>query len=127
MTDRSEVEILLRGLYAARVRGDLGRVLETFTQGAIFKIAGSSSTSPISLIAVGIDEFRPWLALMIKTFKLTDQLTLSMLIEGQDAAVHWRARIHSRITGATTVTEFVDLVHIENRRINSYTEFFVPC
>jgi ketosteroid isomerase-like protein len=126
MTDRSEVEILLRGLYAARVRGDLGRVLETFAPGAIFKIAGSSSTSPISLIAVGIDEFRPWLALMIKTFKLTDHLTVSMLIEGQDAAVHWRARIHSRITGATTLTEFVDLVHIENRCINSYTEFFVP-
>src|SRR5215469_12742296 len=71
MTDRAEVDALLRGLYAARLRGDL----------------------------VGVNEYRPLLAVMIKTFKLRDQAILTILIDGTKAAVHWRAGVHSRITG----------------------------
>ncbi len=126
MTQRSDIENLLHGLYAARVRGDLAGVLASFTPGAKFEIAGASNASPISVVALGIDEFRPWLSLMIKSFRLIDHVTLSILIDGDAAAVHWRARIVSKITGATVLTEFVDLVRIENGRIGSYTEFFAP-
>jgi ketosteroid isomerase-like protein len=38
--------------------------------------------------------------------------------------VHWRANIHSKITGATVPTELVDLVEVRNGRIVSYIEFF---
>jgi ketosteroid isomerase-like protein len=126
MTDRSEVETLLQRLYAARVRGDLGGVVDTFARGAKFEIAGASNMSPISVSAVGIDEFRPLLALMFKAFRLTDHTILSILIDGKKAAVHWRAKIHSKITGTIVLTEFVDLVHIGNGKIDSYTEFFAP-
>ena len=126
MTQRSDIEKLLHGLYAARVGGDLAGVLASFTPGAKFEIAGASNTNPISVIALGVDEFRPWLALMMRTFRLVDHATLSILIDGDAAAVHWRARIVSKITGATVLTEFVDLVQIENGRIGSYTEFFAP-
>jgi ketosteroid isomerase-like protein len=126
MTSRLEIEGLLHELYAARVRGDLKAVCNAFSNSAKFEIAGASHASPIAVIAVGIDEFRPWLALMLKTFRLTDHVILSMLVDGAHAAVHWRARIHSRITGATVLTELIDLVQVENGRIASYTEFFVP-
>jgi ketosteroid isomerase-like protein len=125
MTDRGETEALLRGLYAARVRGDLGGVIAAFSPDAKFEIAGSSDTHSVSVIALGIDEFRPWLAAMIKTFTLTDHVILAMLIDGQNAAVHWRAKVRSHITGKTVMTEFVDLVSVENRCIVSYTELFV--
>ena len=125
MTSRGEIETLLRSLYAARIRGDLGGAVDTFAPGAKFEIAGASETNSISVIAVGMDEFRPWLAAMIKTFSLTNHAILAILIEGENAAVHWRARVHSNITGKNGMIEFVDLVHIENRRIDSYTEFFV--
>jgi ketosteroid isomerase-like protein len=126
LTDRNAIENLLHSLYAARVRGDLRAVVDLFDPGAKFEMAGASNTSPIMVIALGVDEFRPWLTIMIKTFKLTDHAILSMLIDGDRAAVHWRARIHSKITGATVLTELVDLIHIGNGRIDSYTEFFVP-
>jgi ketosteroid isomerase-like protein len=124
MTSRGEIETLLRNLYAARIRGDLGGVVDTFAPGAKFEIAGASETNSISAIAVGIDEFRPWLAAMIKSFALADHTTLAILIERENAAVHWRARVHSNIAGKTLMIEFIDLVRIENRRIDSYTEFF---
>jgi len=126
MTDRTAIESLLHGFYAARVRGDVEAVCNAFAADAKFEIAGASQASPIALIAVGHDEVRRWLTLMIKTFRLADHAILSMLIDGPSAAVHWRARVHSRITGAAVLTEFVDLVEIANGRIGAYTEFFAP-
>src|SRR5438876_11586451 len=98
MTDRLEINCLLRELYAARVRGDLDRVCQTFLPDAKFHIAGTSHERSITIAAVGLDEIRSWLALMIKTFQLTDQTVLSVIIDGTKAAVHWRATVHSRIT-----------------------------
>jgi ketosteroid isomerase-like protein len=127
MTERVETERLLLELYAARVRGDLAAVCATFTNDAAFQVAGAgSNASPVAMKAVGIAEFRPLLAIMIKSFKLSEQTILSMLIDGNKAAVHWRAKIYSRITGTTVLTELVDVVEVRDGRIASYTEFFVP-
>jgi ketosteroid isomerase-like protein len=126
MMDRLEIDRLVRELYAARMRGDLEGVCRTFSNDAKFQIAGASHATPIAITAVGIDEIRSWLALMIKTFQLSDQTVLSIIIDGAKAAVHWRATIHSRITGATVVTELIDLIQVRDRRITSYIEFFVP-
>jgi hypothetical protein len=57
---------------------------QSFSIDAQFEIAGASQTSPISVTAVGIDEIRPVLAVMIRTFKLTEQTILSMIIEGPE-------------------------------------------
>ena len=127
MTDRAEIETLLQTLYAARFKGDLAGVLACFSSSVAFRVAGSSQARQISIIAVGIGELRPWLTLMIKTFRLLDQDIASVIIDQQHAAVHWRARVLSKITGAEVLTEFVDLVRIEDHRIASYSEFFVPC
>jgi ketosteroid isomerase-like protein len=126
MTDRLDTERLLLELYAARVRGDLPGLSGTFAPDATFRIAGASNASPTAITAVGVDQFRPLLAIMIKSFKLSDQTILSMIIDGAKAAVHWRAKVLSRIAGTTVLTELVDMVEIRNGRIASYTEFFVP-
>lgn len=127
MTERVVIERLLLELYAARIRGDLAAVCATFTNDAHFQVAGASSTaSPIAMKALGIGEFRPLLAIMIKSFKLSEQKVLAMLIDGARAAVHWQAKIYSRITGTTVLTELIDVIEVRDGRIVSYTEFFVP-
>jgi ketosteroid isomerase-like protein len=126
MTDRLDIDRLLRELYGARMRGDLDGVCRTFSNDAKFQLAGASHASPIAITAVGIKEIRSWLALLIKTFQLKDQTILAMIIDGSQAAVHWRARIYSKVTGAMVLTELVDLVQVRDGRIASYTEFFVP-
>ncbi len=126
MTERHETERLLHGLYAARVSGDLANVCDKFTTDAVFQIAGASNASPVALTARGIGEYRPLLAIMIKTFKLTDAQILSLLVDGSKAAVHWRVSILSKITGMTVLTELVDMIEIRDGRIASYIEFFAP-
>jgi ketosteroid isomerase-like protein len=126
MTEREETERLLRDLYSARVRGDVAAVYEKFTPNARFQIAGASHSTPVAVTAVGAGEYRPLLAIMIKTFKLSDDEIVTLLIDGGNAAVHWRAKIFSRLTGTTIVTELVDMIEIRDGRIGSYIEFFAP-
>lgn len=126
MTDRTEIERLLRGLYAARVSGDVAAVCDKFTPDAQFRIAGASHAAPVAVSAVGDREYRPLLAIMVKTFKLSDDEIVTLLVDGDKAAVHWRTKIFSRITGTTVLTELVDIVQIRDGRIGSYVEFFAP-
>jgi len=126
MTNRLEVDRLLRELYAARVRGDLEGLCRIFADDAKFQIAGPSHTTPVSVSSVGVDQFRPLLAVMIKTFKLSEHTILTMIIDGAKAAVHWRAKVHSTITGQRVLTELVDVVEIRDGRVASYIEFFAP-
>jgi len=126
MPDRLEVERLLRELYAARLGGDLEALCRTFAKDSRLDIAGTSYSTPMAIRAAGLGEIRSWLALLVKTVQLSDQEILSMIIDGEAAAVHWRARIRSKITGTTVLTELVDVVRVREGRIASYTEFFVP-
>jgi ketosteroid isomerase-like protein len=52
---------------------------------------------------------------------------LSVVIDGDRAAAHWRVDIHSKITGVVVPTELVDLVEVSGGRVTSYREFFAPC
>ena len=91
------------------------------------KIAGAGDTSHVGVETVGIQQYRPLLALMIKSFKLSNQKILSMRVDDVKAAMHWRVEVHSKITGTTVMTELIDLIEVEDRRIESYVEVFVPC
>jgi ketosteroid isomerase-like protein len=126
MTDRIATERLLHDLYAARLRGDLDGVCAAFTADAAFRITGASFPGPMEMTANGAEQFRPLLAMLIKTFPQTNQRIMSMLVDGREAAVHWRVKIFSRITGTTVPTELIDMFQIRDGRISSFTELFAP-
>jgi ketosteroid isomerase-like protein len=126
MTNRLEVERLLRELYAARLAGDLERICRTFADDAKMEIAGASYAAPIAVRASGLAEIRTWLALLVKTSQLGNQEILSMIIEDASAAVHWRSKIRSRVTGLAVLTDLVDVVQVRDGKIASYLEFFAP-
>jgi ketosteroid isomerase-like protein len=126
MTDRPSLELLLRQLYADRTGAALEQLCSHFAPEVRFRIAGTSDGKPISIAANGIERVRPWLSMLVKTFRIFDHEILSMLVDGERASVHWSANIHSRITGAQVRTEVIDLVEFRDSQIVSYTEFFVP-
>ncbi|MDB6091358.1 MAG: hypothetical protein JWN85_4142 [Gammaproteobacteria bacterium] len=126
MTDRLQIEQLLRELHAARMTGQLDRLCALFAADATFRIAGASDGKPIAIAASGIEEVRAWLGVMLKTFKLTHYRLLSVVIDGARATIHWQVDIHSKITGVVVPTELVDLVEVSGAHIISYREFFAP-
>ncbi len=123
---RLEVEILLRTLYAARLRGDLEGVCGLFADDARFDIISAGKRSPLPISANGGSEVRTLLTLLFRTFRISDQSILAMIVEDMKVAVHWHASVYSRITGQSVATEFIDIVEIHDGQISSYREFFVP-
>ena len=126
MAERVVAERMIRGLHAARVGGDLAGLCRLFADQGRFEIVGASADKPIAIRTSGIAEFRPWLAMMVKVFRLSDYTLLSLVVEWPRATAHWRADIYSKVTGVTVPTELVDLVELSEDRILSYTEFFAP-
>ena len=126
MSDRLQVEQLVRELHVARLEGDLERLCALYADEARLRIAGSTDGKPVAIAASGIAEIRPWLSILVKTFRLTQYTILSLSIDVPRAAAHWRVDIHSKITGVVVPTELVDLIEVRGERITSHTEFFVP-
>jgi ketosteroid isomerase-like protein len=126
MSERQKIDKLLRDMYAARIGADLEALVGLFAPDARFRIAGTGDGKPIAISANGREQIRPWLGLLVKTFRIGNQEIHSMIIEGAGAAVHWEAQIHSKVTGVIVPTEFVDLITAQNGLISSYLEFFVP-
>jgi ketosteroid isomerase-like protein len=126
VTERAAAERIVRELHTARVSGDLAGMCRLFADTGRFEIAGASADKPISIRADGLAEFKPWLAMMTKVFRLSDYHLISLIIEGQRAAAHWRVNIYSKVTGVTVPTELVDLMELHEERIRTYNEIFVP-
>lgn len=116
---------LMRGFYGARVGGELGALCRAFSPNGRLQITSANKASPVAIQATGVDEFRPLLALLLKTFRLDDFAILRMTIDGTRVTAHWRADVRSRITGATVRTEFIDLVEIHEGSIVDFNEIFV--
>ena len=123
MTDRGQVERLLKDAYAARKRGDVDALCNYFSANPAFAMAGARETSPIAVQCTDRDTFRSLLTGLINTFEWLDQQILSMIIDGSKAAVHWRGRIRSTLSGEEVVTELVDVITIADGKIQSLTEF----
>jgi ketosteroid isomerase-like protein len=123
MTGRSQIEKLLKDAYAARKRGDVDAVCGCFVDNPIFIMAGAREASPIAVQCVDGDTFRTVIDAMIKTFEWLDHQILSMIIDGPKAAVHWRGRIRSTLTGDEVVTEIVDVLTVADGKIQSLIEF----
>lgn len=126
MTERAAAERIIRELHTARISGDLAGMCRLFADDGRFEIAGASADKPIAIRAEGLAEFRPWLAMMTKVFRLSDYRLLSLVVEWPRASAHWRVNIYSKVTGANIPTELVDLIEVRGDRIQTYSEFFVP-
>jgi ketosteroid isomerase-like protein len=126
VAERVVAERMIGQLHAARVGGDLAGLCRLFSDEGKFEIVGASADKPIAIRANGLAEFRPWLAMMVKVFRLNDYRLLSLVVEWPRATAHWRADIYSKVTGVTVPTELVDLVEMSEERILNYTEFFAP-
>jgi ketosteroid isomerase-like protein len=123
MTERSRVEKLLTDTYAARKRGDLDAVCACFADNPCFVMAGAREASPIAVQCTDGATFRTIMSGLIATFEWLDHEILATIIDGGKAAVHWRGRIRSTITGEEVVTELVDVITVEGGKIQSLIEF----
>lgn len=126
MSERIVAQRLIEQLHAARVAGDLSGMCRVFADDGRFEILGASADKSIAIRAHDLAEFRPWLSMMVKVFRITHYQLLSLTVEWPRAVAHWRADIYSKVTGVTVPTELVDVAQLNEDSIQTYTEFFAP-
>jgi hypothetical protein len=126
VSERIIAEKLIQQLHAARVVGDLEVMCRVFAADGRFEILGASADKSIAIRANNLPEFRPWLAMMVKVFRIGNYQLLSLVVEWPRAVAHWRADIYSKVTGVTVPTELVDVAQLTPEHIVTYTEFFAP-
>ena len=126
VSERIVAQRLIEQLPAARVAGDLAGMCRVFADDGRFEILGASADKSIAIRANDLVEFRPWLSMMVKVFRITHYQLLSLTVEWPRAVAHWRADIYSKVTGVTVPTELVDVTQLNEDSIQTYTEFFAP-
>lgn len=126
MPDLSAAPRIIQSLHAARISGDLPGMVRLFSDKGQFQILGASADKPIAIQTVDIVGFKPWLAMLVKAFRLNNYQLLSITTEWPRVVAHWRADIFSKVTGVSVATELVDIAEVDGERIVSYTEFFAP-
>ena len=121
--DRTNIERTIKDAYAARKRGDVDSIMTMFTDNAHFQLAGAYVASPVAVETMSSGDLKAALSALVATFEWLEQDIQSILVDGDKAAVHWRGKIRSRVTGEVVDTELVDLFELENGRISSFVEF----
>jgi ketosteroid isomerase-like protein len=123
MNDRAAIETMLRDAYAARVRGDVEAAVRHFADDAVFALAGAKEASPVAMRCTDCESLRSAMAGLVGAFAFKDHQIVSLIVEGQKAAVHTRVRLRAAATGEEVTTEMVDLVEVRDGKIASFLEF----
>lgn len=120
---RSEIEAIVKTLYDARVDGDIDALSQLFAENAKFQIAGSPEYSMLASLAEGHETVMSLMRTITDTFALSDVAILDLLIDGDKAAVRWRATVQVMTTDQTVTTELAAFIKIADGKVVSLIEF----
>jgi ketosteroid isomerase-like protein len=121
--ERAVIERIIREGYDARRRGDVEGACRVFADDAQFVLAGAPATSPVAVRSASQNTLRQTLAALVAGFEFLEHEILSVVVEGDKAAVHSRVRLRAQGTGHEAVTETADFVTVRDGKIASFVQF----
>jgi ketosteroid isomerase-like protein len=123
MTDRKTIEAVIDRCYAARQKGDLETLMAAFDPDAVFELAGSKELVAAAGAARGHQDIQTTLTGLIEAFDFIDRDIISIVIDGERAAVHSRVTIKYVPADRTFTTDLLDSFHFRNGKIVELLEF----
>jgi ketosteroid isomerase-like protein len=115
MTSKSSIEELLRSTYAARVRGDLDGTMAAFADDVVYEFNGRGTGVPsLSSQVHGKAALRPVMQELIHNFRFSDWRLVSLLVDGDQASLHWRALVTFPHGGKSAEFNVFDLITFRN-------------
>lgn len=120
---REDIKNAVKEVYAARLSNDLERVAALFALDSHFQLSGSAGASPIALCASNRESIVPVLAVLINTWKWIDQQILHLIIDGNQAAVHYKVSMEFRPTGHLIDTNICDLLAFRDGKLAQIIQF----
>ena len=94
MTDSDTIRKMIRSTYEARARGDLDGTMASFADAIVFEVNGQATGLPGMATEIrGKPAVREAVRDLIDNFRFSDWRELSLIVEGDKAALHWRATV----------------------------------
>jgi ketosteroid isomerase-like protein len=123
MTDRKTIEAVIDRCYAARQKGDIETLMAAFDKDGAFGLAGSKEMVAAVGAVKSHQDIRTTMTGLIAAFDFIDRNIVCMVIDGERAAVHSRAKIKYVLSDRTFTTDLLDLFHFKDGKIVELTEF----
>ncbi len=123
MTERATIQALIEQGYAARKKGDVEAILALFHPDGRFQLVGSPQLTNICGVAAGHGELRAAMTALVANFEFLQRDVVSILIDGNQAAVHSRIKLRAVAKDRTVTTEILDLWTFEDGKILTFVEF----
>lgn len=93
MTSRTHIEAAVRSLWAARQSGDLEAMMKLLGDNAEYEMNGRGTGVPaMANPSTGKPAIRSVFRQLLETWRFDDWREVSLVVEGEKAFLHWRAR-----------------------------------
>jgi ketosteroid isomerase-like protein len=123
MTDRAVIEDLIKHAYETRDSGNVDAIVALFLPDGHFVLAGSPAATAVAGTARGHEELRGALAGLVAGFEFVRRDCLSVVIDGDQAAVHSRVTLRFIPNNKTVTTDLLDLFKFADGKISELVEF----
>jgi ketosteroid isomerase-like protein len=123
MTSGEQMKNLIRSTYASRVRGDVDGTADALADDATFELNGRGAKLPgMGGPVKGKASIRSLFADLIANFEFKDWQEISLIAEGDKAALHWRATVTYAPNGRSETFDVVDFITFRNGKIVDFRQ-----
>jgi len=118
MTSAETMRKAVRSTYEARVRGDLEGTMALFADDVVFEFNGEGVGLPnMASASRGKPAVRQLMTEFIDNFSFSDWEEVSFVVEGDRAALHWRATVTFTRNGRSDKFDVFDFLTFRNGKI----------
>jgi ketosteroid isomerase-like protein len=118
MTDSETIRQIVRSTYEARSRGDLDGTMAAFADDAVFEFYGEGTGLPGMTGEVrGKAAVERIIKELIYNFRYGGWQEVSFVVEGNKAALHWRAAVTFARNGRTETFDVFDFLTFRDEKI----------
>lgn len=115
MTSESSIEELLRSTYAARNQADLDATMAAFADDVVYEFNGRGTGVPsLSSQVHGKAALRPVIEDFIQKFQFSDWRVVSLLVDVNQASLHWRALVTFTQNGKSAEFDVFDMITVRD-------------
>jgi ketosteroid isomerase-like protein len=123
MTSRQAIMETITRAYKVRDSGDIAGVLQVFHPDARFELAGAKQALEITGAVKGHADIQTAIAGLIAAFEFIKRDIISVIVEGDRAAVHCRVQLRFIPKNHLFVTDLLDVFTVQDGKIVELVEF----
>jgi ketosteroid isomerase-like protein len=118
LANTNDLKTIIRNLYAARVAGDADRVVAGFADDVTFHFNGEGAEFPgLDGPIKGKKAVAATIRHLTESFRFEEWREQSLIAEGDQAALHWTARVVFTPTGQSEIMDVQDLFAFKDGKV----------